>query len=273
MKLGCISDLHIDINIDFSIINTLCSLVEETRLDCLLIAGDISNNCRTTIETIEKIKDNIGIPVYFVPGNHDLWDEAGEYNNTNTIYSLYQNHPLCLSGGAKLLDDQWALIGDVGWYDYSFGSDYYTFQEFEQMQAFDRTWKDSQYVKWGKSNREMSNFFLKKLSDQLGLYKDKKLILVTHMLSRKEFTVRDGRELWQYFNAFLGSSRLGDLFERYRVSYAVMGHVHYRLDQVISAVHYICPCLGYSTEWKSQPADCREELRKSLYVLDTGRHA
>lgn len=45
------------------------------------------------------------------------------------------------------------------------------------MKAFDRTWGDIIYVHWGKSNEEMTKFFLDKLENQLETYKDKKKIV------------------------------------------------------------------------------------------------
>ena len=268
MRIGMITDIHIDINVDSDIETNLYQVIEEKKIDCLIIGGDVSNHYHTTINTVNRIKKNAGIEVYFVPGNHDMWDEKGEFSDSFTIYKKYEEHPFCLSSGAKILNDQWVVIGDVGWYDYSFGDSRYTLQEFEKMHAFERTWKDSEFVRWNKSNQEINEFFLQKLTTEMNKHKDKNLILVTHMVSKNEFTVNDGREIWKYFNAFLGSKQLGRLFEESKVKYALMGHVHFRADKKLNGVHYICPCLGYSTEWKSDPVNCLEEIRNSMFLVE-----
>ena len=75
------------------------------------------------------------------------------------------------------------------------------------------------------------------------------IIAMTHMLPIPEFCVPTEREMWKYFNAFLGTGALGQLFERYQVSYSICGHVHYRKQAVHGQTRYLCACLGYHTEW------------------------
>lgn len=74
MKIGIISDIHVDINFNFDIRRDLCKVVKSNGVECLIIAGDISNTYKISLEVIDYIRKNTGVKVYFVPGNHDLWD-------------------------------------------------------------------------------------------------------------------------------------------------------------------------------------------------------
>ena len=267
MKIGIISDIHVDINSTYDIKKDLCKAVESRGVDCLIIAGDISNTYKISLEVIDYIRENTGAKVYFVPGNHDLWDEKQEFNNTNIIYSKYKENESCLCDNPRQIKEDWVIIGDTGWYDYSFGEGKYAITDYEKMYAFDRTWQDSIFVPWGKSNKEVHKTFLDKLEAQLKKQGDRKKIVVTHMLSRKEFSVPSGDELWGYFNAFLGSAEYGELFEKYKVEYVVMGHVHYRLEKSIKGTKYICACLNYSNQWLKDSSSL-EEINRAMKIIE-----
>lgn len=267
MKIGMISDIHVDINSNYNVKDAICKVIEEEEIECLVIAGDISNSHEVSLATIDYIIRETGIKLYFVPGNHDMWDEKKEYNNSYEIYNKLRSHPSCLSGESKVLNEDWVIIGDIGWYDYTFGNKKYSKEEFEKMHAFERTWQDSIFVNWEKSNEEMHKFFLNRLETEIKKYASMKKILVTHMVSRKEFVVQDEFELWRYFNAFLGSEDYGNLYEKYKIEYALMGHVHYRKYFEHENTKYICSCLSYSKEWKKAD-NFIEEIRESMYIMN-----
>lgn len=267
MKIGCISDIHVDINQNYKVVEDLAAVIKEKELDYLIIAGDIYNDYTVCMEVIERIKKLSGIEVYFVPGNHDLRYGEKKDNNTFEIYNRYVENPSCLCGKSKQISEDWVIIGDIGWYDYSFGSSKYEKKDFEKMRAFDRTWEDSIYVHWGKSNEEMTEFFVENLQEQFELNKDKKKIAVMHMVPRREFSVTEKNELWEYFNAFLGSRKYAELFERYKTEYVVLGHVHYRKYEKFNNTKYICSCLSYSSQWQ-KPENSVEEIRNTLYVIE-----
>lgn len=54
MRIGILSDLHVDLNQEKGqdVITPLCSLINDKSIEIFLIAGDISNNCNSTIETL-----------------------------------------------------------------------------------------------------------------------------------------------------------------------------------------------------------------------------
>ncbi len=267
MKIGIISDIHVDRNRGFPILELLAKKVTEKRLDCLLIAGDISDAQSVTLAFIDSLRDRSGRPVYFVPGNHDLWRQDGEKPaDTAEIYRRYWEHPACLIGKSVPLSADWVVLGDIGWYDYSFGNKKYSAKDFEKKAMFDRTWQDSVFINWRRTDAQVHRDMLNHLDKQLLDTSGKKRIVVTHMITTDEFAVPESRKAWPYFNAFLGSRDYGDLFERYGVAYSIMGHVHYRRKILKSGVSYICSCLDYHTEWQS--IDCEREIDEALTLID-----
>ena len=114
-----------------------------------------------------------------------------------------------------------------------------------------RTWQDKLKNQWTADNKERSQIQLAGLEKQLKDASERgvPIIAMTHMLPISEFCVPTEREMWKYFNAFLGTGALGQLFETYQVSYSISGHVHYRKQAVHGQTKYLCACLGYHTEW------------------------
>lgn len=268
MNIGVISDLHVDLNEqqeDLSIEQALLQVVQERDLSQLIIAGDISNDLHLSLRVLEELREASGIPVLFVPGNHDYWSKENGMTDTWEIYRAYQMYSGCLSERSYSLNEQWAVIGNTGWYDYTMGEPKYGTADFEEMKLGERIWQDSIYVKWGRSNAEMHRYFYDTLEQKLIKQQGKQIILVTHMLGHPFFKVPMPHPRWEYFNAFLGSTEYTELYEKYNVRYAVMGHVHYRKRQVHRETEMICACLGYRREWRQAAAV--EEIRSCLQII------
>ena len=122
-------------------------------------------------------------------------------------------------------------------------------EEFDRMKIDERLWQDKKNANWGKSTLEMHQHFLNKLENQLQAHQDKKIILVTHVLPLRDFTVQPPDRMWKYLNAFLGSRQYGELALNYSVAYSISGHVHYRMEKKHENTIFICNCLNYPGEW------------------------
>ncbi|MBW7473717.1 metallophosphoesterase [Paenibacillus oenotherae] len=267
MKTGIISDIHIDVNRAKPVINELCRVSREEQLDILIVAGDISSEPSEVIAAVKQLEEHAHAKILFVPGNHDYWSVKDRERDTWSIYRQYQQTEGCLSGSPYSPNEDWVIIGDSGWYDYSFGEPEYTVEEFDRMTQGDSLWKDSLFVRWGRSNREMHAYFYNKLRTELERHKDKKIMLVTHMLTHPAFTVPVTREPWGYFNAFLGSAEYAGLYKDFPVKYGIMGHVHYRKTLQYGNTKLICPCLGYTSQWR-QKEDVAGEIRSTLQIVE-----
>jgi len=270
MRIGFISDIHVDLNKVEGRDNIVSLLTQEFHrqsLDMLVIAGDISNDYMLTIETIDQLSVECGGKVAFVPGNHDLWNEKYPHLNAWDTYNALLDHPANLAKHPVFLPNNWAIIGDIGWYDFKFGDASFSANDFRKMQYGDRTWQDSIKAPWGMDSIEMHTFFKERISSSLSSVKGHNIVLVTHAVQIAEFTVRPPNEMWKYFNAFLGSPEYGELAIDNGAVLSVCGHVHYRRRARIGCTEFICPCLGYSEEWFSV-LDPSHEVAQALQCYE-----
>lgn len=272
MRIGVISDIHVDINRGYDIYGALTEAVREQQAEGLIIAGDISENSDEVLAFMERLNRD-GIRSWFVPGNHDMWDLGGALAGGDTwkVWEKYCASPFCLGGRGPEHDAElpggWVLIGDIGWYDYSLASAKFTAEELSVKSFGGRTWMDSYNAHWGMTDRELDEKMRSMLEARIAARtaEGKKIILVTHMLTHPYFKVlRPG--MWEYFNAFLGSSAYAELCMKYGVKMSLMGHVHHRQELADQGVRYICACLGYHSEWKTD--DCRKETADALRVFE-----
>lgn len=274
MRCGFISDIHIDINKEYPVLENLVAISKEKKCDILIVAGDIAEDYRKTIAAMDLLNESI--PSWFVPGNHDLWVPEGSSLTSKEIYDILSEDEHCLIGHPLVLEEADTLIvGDTGWYDYSLAGNH-PLHLFEGMKFNGRVWQDSiRNRSFTSDNRATCEWMLSKLGFQLsGRWNYSNRIAVTHMIPIKEFRVPADWKDWSFFNAFLGSSEFGELFEREGVTLSVSGHVHFRKQFEHGGTTYICPCLGYEREWKltgKDPHDVRVQIEDSLVVKTIGR--
>ena len=268
MRLGILSDIHVDINRDAGkpVMEGLKKAVLDKRLDRMVIAGDMASDYVLTLASLQELEAATGVPCIFVPGNHDIWNENHPGITAWDAYEQLKGFAGNLANGPCRLTGDWVAVGDIGWYDYSFGSPEYSVAEFDRMKIDDRLWQDNVKAVLGRSTSDMHAYFLDKLERQLADHRLDNIILVIHALTIREFTVQDPGRPCSYLNAFLGSAQYGELALTYGVRYVVCGHVHYRKTARIRQTEFICNCLNYSDQWiKSDPAD---EIADVLKVIE-----
>jgi len=254
VKIGILSDIHVDMNNTGKedVTSAVCRTIETEKIDLFICAGDVADDFRLTIKTMDAIRSRTGRRSLFVPGNHDIWVEYHPEMNSRQIYEALGELPDNLSSEPASLAGDWIAIGDLGWYDYSFGGPEYSKEEFDRMRFGDRVWQDGIKAVWNRDTVEQHRHFYDKLKRQLEEHSDKQIIFVTHVLPISDFTVLQPNEEWNYLNAFLGSAAYGDLIRRHsNVKYAISGHVHYRKKKRIGETEHICSCLGYVDQWKT----------------------
>ena len=270
MKIGILSDIHVDINYtdkDF-VTPAICRSVKEKSLDMIIIAGDVASDYKLVLSTLNQIEKEGNVPCLYVPGNHDIWTENYPDKTSWEIYELLKTYSHNLAKGPYKINDDWIVIGDLGWYDFSFGDTAkYSLSDFNRMQYKKRVWQDSIMAKWDRSTQDMHRYFINKLEKQLDQNRDRNVIVVTHVLPVKYFTVHTLKPMWKYLNAFLGSAEYGELILKYpNVKYAVSGHVHYRKRKIIDGTEFICNCLGYRNQWHSK--DVGPEVDRTIVIIE-----
>jgi putative phosphoesterase len=251
LKLGILSDIHVDLEHPEpdKILDGLAAAMEQNGVDAMVIAGDVAEDYEKTLQFLNALEEKTKTRCLFVPGNHDIWNEHHPDMTAWDIYEALKAFPGNLTKGPVWLADDWIAIGDIGWYDYSFGGNEYTIEDFDRMKIDHRLWQDKVKAKWGKSTIEMHHYFYRKLEKQLAANQDKKIILVTHALPIMDFTVQPPDRMWKYLNAFLGSRQYGELALKYEVAYSISGHVHYRKEKKYENTRFICNCLNYASQW------------------------
>jgi putative phosphoesterase len=275
MRIGVISDLHVDLNGGEAgpraYAGYLSDAARAKGVELLLIAGDLSNRWDLSLRTLEEIQERAALRVLFVPGNHDLWNEApkrpfGAAWGAADSHEALKAFPGNLARGPVKLPGGWAVAGAMGWYDFAFGHPRFSFEQFERMRVGERLWQDRINARWDRPTREVHRAFLEELDRQLAELRGRRLILMTHVVPVAEFTVRPADAQWEYLNAFLGSPSYGKLAVRHGVRIAVCGHVHYRRRHQVGETLFVASCLGYAHEWPD-PSDAAGEVERSLAVL------
>jgi putative phosphoesterase len=262
MKLGILSDLHID-NLSNIIKrnvaeNTLIDFIKNSDIDILLIPGDLSSDWVYTVTLIDSIQDKTGVQIYFVPGNHDLWHLKKE---TNKVIEGLSHHPSVLINRFVTLNDNWDLYGALGWYDYSFKSSFTTDQICERKKK--SLWADSEFMNLEMSDKE---FFQKQLNSWKGSFEThsgKNTIFMQHFVPSDKFlTYKENSNDWNFCNAYIGSEKIRQFIEsKNQIKVVPFGHTHNRFGEVeMKGVKYMCNPLGYHSEWTQN--DFAEELNK-----------
>jgi len=276
MRIGLISDIHVDINRvggEEIVTGLLAAESRSRKLDILLVAGDISSDYRLTLETVDRLAAESGARFLFVPGNHDIWNEHYPELKAFDTYNALLAHPANIAREPALLDGNWAIVGDLGWYDYTYGDQSFSFDDFDRMQYGERTWQDKIKSIWDRGTLDVHRMFMERLRSALDSVAGRNIVMATHVVQIPEFTVSPPDTMWKYFNAFLGSPEYGKLSQGRNVALSVCGHVHYRRRVRKAFTEFVCPCLGYGAEWaarEGQPADPAREIAETLVVYELG---
>ncbi|PNY19455.1 metallophosphoesterase [Streptococcus parauberis] len=230
-KLAIMSDLHIDIN-QFSQedIDCLNQVLHDQNIDHLHLAGDISNHYeRQTLPFFQEIDSRVTISHNL--GNHDLLDISED-----RIEELdFQVIPL--SG-------QVTLVAFHGWYDYS----YFPERSIAENITFKNTFWFDRRLKRPLSDIDLTQRSCQNLEETLASLSGD-IIISMHFVPHSDFILQHPKLL--PFNAFLGSQKFHDIFQKYRVKTVYFGHNHHRMvPQQIDDVTYHSRPLGYQKEWK-----------------------
>ncbi|MDO4552146.1 MAG: metallophosphoesterase [Bacillota bacterium] len=257
MKAGVISDIHIDEQAEeraFEEVFAAC--INESGIELLLIAGDFSEYYMRTLSFVRRLRGKIRPELYYCLGNHDYWSKFEEAMDIPAITG-YLSGPRgdrgFVQNRAVALSDETVLVAGCGWYDYSFAfPGQFTEEELQRREYMGRVWRDRRNARHGKSDKEAERDWTGALLQLVDQYKDKKVILMTHMVNHPAFLVGEDHrlyEMFRYFNGFMGSEGLYRITRRPNVKVAVSGHVHYRKSFWEEGTYYTCRCLGYPSEF------------------------
>lgn len=221
MKLGVISDLHIDHNDSYDF-NTI---LNRPDLDCLIIAGDITSDREEMLELAEFLNKSNNLSL-IVLGNHDY------YNNTRiedtkffyeTNFAKFDKVKLLYNSGIQL--GKYKICGGTGWYPGSYNHNT-NFPDFRHISLFE-------------SNRQIN---YEKTYRFLYANQGPNTIFVTHHIPY-DFLLE--REL-------LDDERIRFYLMKYHqvleCKMWIYGHTHMQKDVEINGIRYIHNPFGYMHE-------------------------
>lgn len=270
MKIGFISDLHVDRNFEaptIEYLKALLQIINNQKLEMLVIGGDISNHYSMTIWFVEELQKQAEIPVYFIPGNHDFWEEQEATKDTPGIYQLYKDHPQSLIENPLKINENYTLIGHPGWYNHAiYDQEKFTPDEIERGKFRWTYWQDKLRLDWGMEDQEVSQNFSEIIKQDLEKVTTENIILQTHIVTIPEYTMPMPHRVFDFFNAYIATDDLKNIYKEYPITHQIMGHVHFREKISKEQTQFITNSLGYRREWRGK--NLYKELQKSLFILD-----
>ena len=273
MKIGVLSDLHIDSNAKKlapgqTYDHLLAELLYNQEIDLLLLAGDVSSDYHDTFAFLNRMRDHNVSKIQFVPGNHDFWSIRNHEEDTDRIYRLFKERDENPVGNPFLIGKDWAVVGNPGWYDYGFASDHYTIEEFSRKKLKVGGWNDRRYVHWQKDDLAVAAAMLAELESDLNAVGGRKIIVMTHIVTHPQFVIPLPHAVYDYYNAFLGSKSYTQMYDRYPIAHSIMGHVHFRKMLHEHDTTFYCACLGSARHWYTDDPYIEMAYTMEEFVVD-----
>jgi len=245
VRIATLSDLHTDYAENRDAIVKLAVAIHAREADCVVVAGDISHHPDRIARTLEAMK--VAAPtVAFVPGNHDLWSDLEDGADTWRRYHTELAEVAAKVGAhylptEPLVLDGVGIAGSCGWYDYGFLLPEIAAQLPEGAIAAKRyagaTWTDARFVRFldeagaVMDDPSVARAMEAELAAQLAALDARedveRVVAVTHHLAFSQAVLRTGSLPWEFFNAFMGSPRMGEvILGAKKVGHHVYGHTH-----------------------------------------------
>ena len=247
--------------------------------DVLLVVGDTAVADGDALERCLSLFRFPG-PKLFVAGNHELWTHGPD------SYAAFTDD---LPRRIRALGWQWletepfardglAIVGSVGWYDYSFAQPdlgiprrFYArkvspgaarrLSEFADL--FDSAddippharevvarWNDGRFVKLPFTDDAFVEQIVDRLETQLAALAGASRIVATiHHLPFRELLPPPGGAQWDFVKAYLGSERLGQTLRRYpNVTDVFCGHSHFPAEARVGHIRAVNVGSGYRSK-------------------------
>lgn len=277
MRILLTSDLHHNHPRSRALAENLIDQINRTGGDVLVLIGDSAVLADGALEAcLARIKFS-GAKL-FVPGNHELWTRGSD--------SSYQLHQEILPAKVRELGWQWlpgepfvcdnvAIVGSLGWYDYSFAQEnlgiprrFYEAKVSpgaaarleECASLLDRRddisrhamdviarWNDGKFVNLMRSDEAFLEELLADMRSQLDSLRDHPhVIAAIHQLPFKELLPPPKSAQWDFAKAYLGSEKIGRLLLKYpNVRQVFCGHSHYPAEAIVGHIHAKNTGCGY----------------------------
>lgn len=293
-----VGDVNIGYRVFFKEVEEYVSSLSE-RIDGICIVGDISNEMLKTLDVLHRLADGsyyakndemYEIPIYYVPGNHDVWAVSdrvfygGETDETSDIeygYSSDEAMRMYVESyynliGNPLISGEVGIVGGFSWYDYSLGSIDLSDEKLERTKR--GIWGD-RFCNLSGTDREISSYYMDLFKGDLDRAVKagvKNLLVMNHFVPHEDFVVETDSYNWNVCNAFMGTGEvheiLADVVREHGIEVTcVFGHTHFDFEDEIDGVRYVCNPIGYVFEWnfgEVRVKDWKRRLKERFYVLE-----
>lgn len=266
MRIAVMSDIHEGINrknTQTDMMALLNKWMAIHRPDVFIMGGDMTAGPDKSLALLNQLQQDFPeTKLLYVHGNHDIYHE-----DSKSAHEMLLQFSGNLGNGPVELNEDWVVIGEGGWYDYSFGIPEFTEEQFAVGTYNNFTWPDKISAHWPGTDQEETNRYIAKLENWLREYQGKNIILVTHFVPFSQFVMYKGDPGWDFFNAMQGSVRFGELAVKYGVKKYIFGHIHTRYHEQVEGMELICNPLGYYPhEWKHPTAE--EEIFSTMKIIE-----
>jgi predicted MPP superfamily phosphohydrolase len=289
MRLLATADLHYNHPKSRRLAEELIERMNSLEADVLLLVGDTASGDGDVIEQCLARFQFAG-PKLFVAGNHELWTHRGD------SYQLFQEElPKRVKAmgwswlqGEPFIDGDLAIVGSVGWYDYSFaqaelgiprrfyeakvspGAADRLEQHVKLLEMADDVpphakeifgrWNDGQFVKLHRTDEEFLDELVDDLKEQLDRVSTKRVLAAIHHLPFTELLPPSHSAQWDFAKAYLGAGKMGELLRQYEnIQTVLCGHSHFPIEAQVGGIRAINIGSGYRL--------------KQCVMIELGEHA
>lgn len=281
MRLAYTSDLHADVSArNAALLPHLAAVLRSETPDLFVIAGDLAESV-SDVESALNVFADVPCERIYVAGNHDLFAEGAP--GTPSALDSRQKFESVLPevaaragfhyGGLDALHfGDVAIVAVPGWFDFTLrdpalsgvvATPAYRAGQWRGHRAYDRG-----HVLWPRAtgdavagehptsvaptwagDEEILHVMLQRLDAQLEAARGARCIVaVIHVLPFEDLVRRHSFGASGFFDAYLGSSRLGErLVREPRVRVLVSGHLHRSEERRIGHIQAVARALGNAT--------------------------
>ncbi len=281
MRIGFVSDLHIDFNRQYDFVAVLKTLVAQESLDELIIMGDSANGLNCNLKFYRQLSSQLPVPFRTLIGNHDLYVSHPRGKAAAQIQRISRNTyrelnqlPTSLTQ-RPIVTDHWVITGINGWYDYTFAKHFAERKgpQYANNVIAKHVWPDQLYINGNQIDYQRDrNWVTRQIFDwqhQLNqmMIGKRKLLVASHMLPTKRLARQLPIPLYDRFLYQLGSERYRQIFEQNHVQISLSGHSHMPAELWENGIFYKNLSLGYDFQWQNA-ADALGELKRVMYILE-----
>lgn len=299
MRIAFTSDLHADLDPrNEALLEVLAARVVALAPDVLVLAGDLAETVADVTRSLLRFAAFPGRKLYLA-GNHDLFVEcASPVRESCTSRDKYERLlPVAAAaagfeylGLGPVRAGDTAFVGVTGWYDYTLRDPaldvavhrrHYETGAWRTVRAYDRG-----HVFWPRrgvrppagshphdppgdwaGDVEICDAMLESLATQLRTAAGAaRIVAVVHVLPFLELAERGLFGSSSFHDAYLGSSRFGDLLQaNERVVALICGHLHRIAERRIGRMHVAARPVGNAAR---SPLELEALAAECLGVLD-----